>query len=623
MAKKRAVTPASRHRANQGRLTPQNGAVVVRMYRQGLGDCFLLALAGKRANARPRYVLIDCGVHRRQDAGPQRLKQVMENVVVATGGRLDVVVATHEHADHLSGFVQKGSPFLPTARAAAKLSIGELWVGWTEKLGDRQADQLRKKRGTARAVIQRAVQRLRERLGAEGRAASIESLIDFESLPEDSIGVDQVRAVLDTIDAKGSDRAESLARVHRMLSSAGFGEAADLAVDAGREKPSSNELALALLSAMAERVEYCEPGAVLDVPNVDDVRAYVLGPPRDEKLLKKDAPSKIRGSSDEHGHAKYKEVYLSGASGDRAFLLAPALAEEDGRFDLPANIPIDMSFPFHRAYRRGFDGSRQAAASADNRGSPAVQVGQMGDAMDEHTPEATAQFYRQTYLAEDARWRRIDADWLETAEQLALNLDSDTNNTSLALAFECGEPGRGKVLLFPGDAQVGNWLSWRRQVYRAGGETTTADDLMRRVLVYKVGHHASHNATVRRDSQTTTEEDPFGVPFGLELMDDIIALIPVDRRSAQKPRPWEMPHAPLYRRLREKAQRRVLRSDTSLEPLSADKNKADRTPSDQWMNVPGLRGVRWRAATESFRHEPKEPLYYDIELGREVESDAG
>jgi hypothetical protein len=53
-----------------------------------------------------------------------------------------------------------------------------------------------------------------------------------------------------------------------------------------------------------------------------------------------------------------------------------------------------------------------------------------------------------------AEWRRIDHDWLASAGQLALDLNSYTNNTSLVLAFELGP--RGKVLLFAADAQRGN-----------------------------------------------------------------------------------------------------------------------------------------------------------------------
>ena len=86
---------------------------------------------------------------------------------------------------------------------------------------------------------------------------------------------------------------------------------------------------------------------------------------------------------------------------------------------------------------------------------------------------------------------------------LALQLDSLTNNTSLALAIE--RIADGRVLLFPADAQQGNWLSWhklewQRERRRRGGRpaTVTAADLLDRTVFYKVGHHGSHNATAKR-----------------------------------------------------------------------------------------------------------------------------
>ena len=59
---------------------------------------------------------------------------------------------------------------------------------------------------------------------------------------------------------------------------------------------------------------------------------------------------------------------------------------------------------------------------------------------------------------EDGAWRRIDFDWLARPANLALRAGDYTNNVSLVLAFD--HPESDKMLLFPGDAQVGNWLSW-------------------------------------------------------------------------------------------------------------------------------------------------------------------
>ena len=92
----------------------------------------------------------------------------------------------------------------------------------------------------------------------------------------------------------------------------------------------------------------------------------------------------------------------------------------------------------------------------------------------------------------DQSWRRIDADWL-SGSQLALHLDSATNNTSLALAIELAD---GEVLLFPADAQVGNWLSWQTLSWQLpDNSTVTGPDLLNRTIFYKAGHHGSHNAT--------------------------------------------------------------------------------------------------------------------------------
>ena len=78
-----------------------------------------------------------------------------------------------------------------------------------------------------------------------------------------------------------------------------------------------------------------------------------------------------------------------------------------------------------------------------------------------------------------------------------------------------------------------------------------AADLLRRTVFYKVGHHASHNATAREQ--------------GLELMEhgELVAMIALDHDVAiqKRPHPWHMPADALYRRLIEQTEGRVLRSD--------------------------------------------------------------
>jgi beta-lactamase superfamily II metal-dependent hydrolase len=97
--------------------------VRVRMYNTGFGDCFLLTFP---APDRPRKVLIDCGKHTLSKTGPKLsriVERVLEDIEEPGGPRVDVLVATHRHQDHVQGF------------AAAKwqdVRVGEVWMPWTE-----------------------------------------------------------------------------------------------------------------------------------------------------------------------------------------------------------------------------------------------------------------------------------------------------------------------------------------------------------------------------------------------------------------------------------------------------------------------------------------------------------
>jgi hypothetical protein len=184
---------------------------------------------------------------------------------------------------------------------------------------------------------------------------------------------------------------------------------------------------------------------------------------------------------------------------------------------------------------------------------------------------ATDEFFRDHYYGsgtgDSEAWRRIEGDWTGGAAGFALQLDSDTNNTSLVLAFELPD---GRVLLFPGDAQVGNWESWhadpdgKKQAWTVEGRQVSAEQLLERTVLYKVGHHGSHNATLREK--------------GLEMMTDknLVAMVPVDVYIAQSKKRWtKMPFDPLMSRLAEVTQGRILQADQAIPaPRGAAKTHA-------------------------------------------------
>ena len=67
------------------------------------------------------------------------MTQVVDNIVEVTGGEIDLLIATHEHWDHLSGFVQAKESF-------DKLKVREVWLAWTENTKDELTKKLKEEK---------------------------------------------------------------------------------------------------------------------------------------------------------------------------------------------------------------------------------------------------------------------------------------------------------------------------------------------------------------------------------------------------------------------------------------------------------------------------------------------
>jgi beta-lactamase superfamily II metal-dependent hydrolase len=444
--------------------------VNIKMYQVGeLGDCFLLQFADQGHQSQ---VLIDCGSFRNGEKSKNRMKEIVSHILAQQGGkRLDVVVGTHQHNDHLSGYFHCADQFRDT--------VERVWLSWLDDPHDPLAGNIneeQKKLTGQLGLIQNKIATLR---------------LDFDSR--------QLTDMLAFYATSGNEPAVP-AQGMEVLKKIG-----------------------------AQKVRYLHPGEILDLPGLppDTVKVYVLGPPRNQHLLYRKDPGK--------GESYDPHLCIANTNARK---ILDAL---DNR-DIHVRNREEVQFPFKVGYKR----------------APRFANKQIGA------------------LYKGEKWRRIDMDWLEQANRLALYLDSYTNNSSLVLAFEL--VSSNKVLLFAADAQTGNWLSWDNIEWKNAPKHFKTYDLLQKTVLYKVGHHASHNATLKK---------------ALEAMnhDELVAMIPVDRSdpNIRKPNGWKMPASNLYRRLKQKTKYRVLRMDDGF----ADECHPKRNhKNSRWDELPFLPQVK-------------------------------
>lgn len=298
--------------------------------------------------------------------------------------------------------------------------------------------------------------------------------------------------------------------------------------------------AYGIAKSLVKEPEYLEPGDVRLLPRTK-FTAYVLGPPRHRDRqgneLKKGNKFFLKLLEDEEEMYSYHDIGLTPDGGKKPSHLAMTL---DGSDDALAgailggdDAEFDRYCPFDRRYRKSWE-------------------------------EAMLDPFFVDHYSGCEPYRRVDSDWLSGSADLALRAGDYTNNISLVLAFEM--PTSKRILLFPGDAQVGNWLSWHSIGDWRGDVSEPklkASDLLNRVLFYKAGHHGSHNATVKQKGLELMAKGPKGedlelvsyVPVSVPVAHDVMSYCP-------------MPFYPIMKRLQQRTRGEVyLGNGKKVEPF--------------------------------------------------------
>jgi beta-lactamase superfamily II metal-dependent hydrolase len=463
--------------------------IKIRMYRVGFGDFFLLFLPPKD---KPTTILIDCGVHT-AGVGAVSLKEMINELLSELEDEgvptIDIVVCTHRHRDHVSGFGY--------SELWSHVKVKEVWMPWTEDPQDKLGREIRDAQTRRALALSRRLLMLRKQ-------------------------------------SPNSDD-------HDM----------QLSLLAVANNALTNQKAMATLHggfANTPRYRYLASGDEFKLVQNEHVVVHVLGPSRTAEVIRELDPPRSEHFfwPDFISESELEQILAVEQQDDIQSLIKEqeaepnkkALAESLRETLIAVAGATGISAEDVDAVQVVISPTQNATADTVTRRRELFQVlpgeptvtnflehnNEMLDPL--HEWSLTEQEYDMpgtSHLLLSAEEREALYKSLSSGNELSVtSLDRAINGTSLMLLFEIGN----QFLLFPGDAQWGTW--------KAALDDPVTRELLAKTTFLKVGHHGSHNATPVSFVQTV-------------LSNNVIGMVPTKEGTNR----WNIPQYELLENLRE------------------------------------------------------------------------
>ena len=232
--------------------------VSIRMYCLGTGDCFLVRFYHEETL---RFtMMIDCGSCR---GNPKAFRPYVEHLAKETGYKIDLLIITHEHNDHVNGFHKCADIF-------RQMTIGEAWFAWTEDRDDPTgaAKELLQKRSAMRNALDKAIKSIKA--GNKKLSGKLNSDFYARQMMFNNANYLNGLHTLASINLDGYDADEKAAAPGPENSLPGM---------AAIKK---------ILKEKDVKVRYLAPGDSRQIEQATGIKFHVLGPPMEREYVYKD-----------------------------------------------------------------------------------------------------------------------------------------------------------------------------------------------------------------------------------------------------------------------------------------------------------------------------------------------
>ncbi len=238
--------------------------VAIRMYRMGTGDCFTIKfMKGRTVSYK---LMIDCGCWQ---GDRDHVEPFVAELKRDVKDKVDALVVTHEHKDHVYGFESCKDLF-----ARDQFEAKQIWMAWTEEDGNTPVENWKTDYGQKRKALARAADKLKAAAESPEFADQLGAHREPEKLLQGRRNFARLLADFSELHLQGLNA---------------NGEYVD---------------GLAGMKVVKEDIKYdtfsyFKPGDVIEnEPGLEGARIYVLGPPLDYDDVKKESGRK--GEAYEH-----------------------------------------------------------------------------------------------------------------------------------------------------------------------------------------------------------------------------------------------------------------------------------------------------------------------------------